>query len=599
MVHKKFTNEIDTTKNTQLIIIGKDRITGKMTPMVEYMPTKGTKTIMNYTYTLSIPYWNGQISVNETTSLNLEFAHDTFKEGNILYNNRKESLEFINNKSITEPGILFYTEKNNKVLNIKLYGYAYGDVNQISVVSTTEFGLTNDGILILITKFRTIINGKVNHTLYMIRGTVNDLSTNTTPINTSFKSNYLNYSLDKKEQLPYIITVGESPFHTIQSYIISNKIITKKDSQDLINKNKTYTVDYLKAAYGTYLTAQTILYFNDEICKYYGALNNVTFTRGDDIQLLVGVNYQGATYSNIYDPTLSISVINNPTKNQLIQFRFMTTLMVVEWERQAIRLSLQNVTSPLYTLYQDMGLNKNDVIFAIDNKTGILTIESTTNQSYLIQVDLTTGIVKVMMKTLEDELIKGAISKNTQGYCYHGERTDLITDNLNLFHNFGLNDFEKGVLSDLTDLAGSTLITAGILSLSSVAGIPAGAFMIIAGTGLCLANVGVDSLDDLFNPYYWADAAPSIMGGIWPGGYVGNFVKTAIKLRSIGQPFKIREKLAIRSGIVGAAPTGIDDYLGSIVSGKIISDTLKYFLRNIMHYPEGSYHPSKIRRLIV
>lgn len=123
--------------------------------------------------------------------------------------------------------------------------------------------------------------------------------------------------------------------------------------------------------------------------------------------------------------------------------------------------------------------------------------------------------------------------------------------------------------------------------------------MIIAGTGLCLANVGVDSLDDLFNPYYWAGAAPSIMGGIWPGGYVGNFVKTAIKLRLIGQPFKIREKLAIRSGIVGAAPTGMDDYLGSIVSGKIISDTLKYFLRNIMHYPEGSYHPSKIRRLIV
>ena len=55
-VHRKYTSEIDTTNDTQLIITGKHKTTREMASSLEYTPTKGTRPITNYTYTISIPY---------------------------------------------------------------------------------------------------------------------------------------------------------------------------------------------------------------------------------------------------------------------------------------------------------------------------------------------------------------------------------------------------------------------------------------------------------------------------------------------------------------------------------------------------------------
>lgn len=224
----------------------------------------------------------------------------------------------------------------------------------------------------------TIVNGKINQTIFFLLPDMNQLSDDdkdATPINTSFTSNYQNYTLNKKDKLNHLFTITEiMPFQTLQTYIITNRLINKDDIQQTINKNKTYTknenktftninemevdkTDHLKAAYGTYLTGETIIYFNDEMSKFYGSYNNVTFTRADDTQILVGVNHHGTIYSNIYDPTLSTKITNNPTVNQTVQFRFMTTVMMSEWEKQALRLSMQNITSPLYIFFEDVRLN--------------------------------------------------------------------------------------------------------------------------------------------------------------------------------------------------------------------------------------------------
>lgn len=601
VVHKKFTNEIETTKNTQLIIKSKHRETGKMGPLLEYMPTKGTRTIMNFTYDLSMPYQDGYIVLN-TTYLNLNSSYNTFKNNtNILYNNRKEDFEYIKNKSITEPGILFYTENNAQILYIKIYGYAYGNISQVSLISSNKLFLdTSVGIL---TNFSTIINGKLNTTIQMFLKDMNtNLFGNTIPINTSFSSNFINYTIDKKDHLcNWAITIDPDesgiednniiPFQILQTYIISNKIVTKQDMQTLINKNKTFTRYDLRSAYGTFLTAQSILYFNDEICKYYGAYNNITFKRGDDTQLLVGVNYKSATYTTTYDPTLGIIITNNATKNEIIQFRFMTTVMLPEWERQAVRLSLQNVTSPLYLLYEDMGLNNSDVIFTIDNVTGILTIESTTNQSYYIEVDLKTGIVKVMMKTdEEDELIKGAISLTTEGYCYHGERSDLLVDLLNAFNNFVSDDFKEEFLHDLEDLAGSTLINAGVLTCASGA-IPVGAAMIALGIATCFTSTGGNLFsDDALNPYYWADAAPSIISSLLISGSVTTFAKNALILSKIaGTPIGIKNSLKI--GFCNSFPENFNEHILSKFKDQCKSNYLKKHLEN-MNFSKGSYNDS-------
>ncbi|WP_308574617.1 chitobiase/beta-hexosaminidase C-terminal domain-containing protein [uncultured Methanosphaera sp.] len=118
---------------------------------------------------------------------------------------------------------------------------------------------------------------------------------------------------------------------------VKGKIYYTRNGSTPTNKSKLYIDNEV-------LT----IYFNDEMSKFYSSYNNVTFTRADDTQILVGVNHHGTIYSNIYDPTLSTKITNNPTVNQTVQFRFMTTVMMSEWERQALRLSMQNITSPLY-----------------------------------------------------------------------------------------------------------------------------------------------------------------------------------------------------------------------------------------------------------
>lgn len=371
--------------------------------------------------------------------------------------------------------------------------------------------------------------------------------------------------------------------------------------QTLLNKNKTYTRYDLRSAYGTFLTAQSILYFNDEICKYYGAYNNITFTRGDDTISLVGVNYQGTTYTTTYDPTLGIIITNNATINETIQFRFMTTSMLAEWERHAIRLSLQNVTSSLDLLFEDMGLNNNNVIFTIDNETGIITIEPTTNQSYYIEIDLKTGITKVMIKTNEGELIKGAMSEVSQGYCYHGELSDLLTSALNSLTNFMLNDFKNFILDDVLnydsdfflheaeDITGSTLITAGVLTASTGGGAPLGATMILAGVALCFSSTGGNLLsNDAFNPYYWVDAIPSIIGGLCPGGEVGVVVKSAVKIKFLGMPLTIGKKTRLKMGAEAAIPKSIPEYVKNKFSDYAKSSVLKFYLDEY-GYSRGNY----------
>ena len=624
VIHKKYTKELDTSKNTQLIITGKHKTTGQMASQKEYMPTKGTRTIMNYTYALSMPYPDGAITLNEKYYLNLTSEKNNFESFSLLYNYRKNNIEGTLSRTITEPGMLVYTTNNNKILNIKLYGYAYGDINQVSVLSTTE--LYNEEIL-LITKFSTIVNGKINQTIFFLLPDMNQLSDDdkdATPINTSFTSNYQNYTLNKKDKLNHLFTITEiMPFQTLQTYIITNRLINKDDIQQTINKNKTYTknenktftninemevdkTDHLKAAYGTYLTGETIIYFNDEMSKFYGSYNNVTFTRADDTQILVGVNHHGTIYSNIYDPTLSTKITNNPTVNQTVQFRFMTTVMMSEWERQALRLSMQNITSPLYIFFEDVRLNNNNVNFTIDEKTGIITIEPTTNQTYYIEIDLKTGIVKTMMKTEEEgEKIKGATSQIGQGYCYHGENTDELLNMLNKLNNFTSNDFTNDFMNTLRDCLneitpelestmGTTLITAGTLMLSSGPGSVVGVSMIIGGLGLCYLGAG-ESISDPLNPYYWADAAPSVIAGLIPFIAEDRMILSLTKLAVKSSPVRKASKISLIFGFNNAAPENMEDYMCGKAIDQVISSNLKQFLTD-MNVSKGSYN--KIRSIL-
>ena len=581
-VHRKYISEIDTTNDTQLIITGKHKITREMASSIEYTPTKGTRPITNYTYTISIPYQNGYVFINDTNYVVLKDAAYSFsKNGGILYNNRTKSLKYTNNTAMSEPGILLYTSHNQKTLNIKYCGYVYANLNQVSIIATSQlmsnisYEMFNKNKTYMSVYFNIMSNGKLDGLTCVILENIKFSLINTTPYNTSFTSNFLNYTIDKKDYLNHIHTSNYTiPFQTVQSYVLTNRIITKSDITNWLNRSTKYGKNYLNyTCYGSYLTALTAVYMNDEMCKYYGGYNNVTFTRGKDTQTLIGVDSYGTTYSNIYDPTLAIVITNHPTINESIQFRFMTTSMLSEWERQSIRLSGQNVTEPLYQFYKDLGIKNNTVIFTIDNSTGLLTITPTSNASYYIVIDLKTGITKVMTNTTENELIKGAISNPGQGYCYHRDRSNTLTDLLGKFMNFTKSDLGNEITSDIEDIAGQTLITAGVCLIATGGGAPIGATFILLGMFSCFNSVGGD-FSNLFNPYVWADATPSIVLGLIPGG-------TEIKEINLARRASVvlGSKIAITIGLEKVLPNDVANVMIDKKINKVASDQLKSYLR--------------------
>ncbi|OED30379.1 chitobiase/beta-hexosaminidase C-terminal domain-containing protein [Methanosphaera sp. WGK6] len=578
VIHKKYVGEIETTKNSQLIVTGKHKQTKEMASSIEYMPTKGARTIMNYTYTLGIPYQNGTVYINRTDGIRLNNAYSLFKSGEgILYNNRTQNVTISKNMAITEPGLLVYTDNNLNTLYIKYYGYVYGDVNQVSVISTTD--LLDD--FSLPTSFYVVVNGKIQNMTHIILNEMKYLSSKT-PITTSFTSNFLNYTLDKKDYLnPYFTDDTMIPFQTLQSYVLTNRIITKTDMIQWMAKNTTYNTTLLKSTYGTFLTGLTTLYLNDEVSKYYGKHTNITFTRGQDTQVLIGVNSRGRTYSNIYDPTVGIVLTNQPNINQTITFRFITTTMLVEWERQAIRLSGQNVSSSSYLFYKDINLEQNNIKIILDEENGILTIEPISNATYYITIDLETGITKIIMNTEEEDLIKGTLSFENQGYCYHEDRSNILNDYLNQFFGFLNSDISHQIFQDIEGMIGSGAISAGMLV--ALLGVSGGSILapvlIVGGVGTCLHSVGVNNLHKFSNLYYWAEAAPSLISGFAVMPEI-RAVSGAAKLVKIGHMSTYGTKYAVTIGM-GSAVTSADSLIIEKYEDDIITEPLKKFLRFI------------------
>ena len=125
---EEYENPSYTLNNNTKLIITQD---GKT---VEYDTTNGQRTRMNYTYTMEIPY---QQVVVYNNSFNINLTKNTIKNNltnnkTYFFNASSNQLQIINNREIYEPGFILY--KNNNSLYLKIYNYAYGDINQVSIV---------------------------------------------------------------------------------------------------------------------------------------------------------------------------------------------------------------------------------------------------------------------------------------------------------------------------------------------------------------------------------------------------------------------------------------------------------------------------------
>jgi hypothetical protein len=204
------------------------------------------------------------------------------------------------------------------------------------------------------------------------------------------------------------------------------------------------------------------------------------------------------------------------------------------------------------------------------------------DDTYYFNIELDTGIVWTYTSNIIEtwflinpEYLKGATTLDKQGHCYHDERTDAFSNALRNLTNYidaigyrmgqenlemmqeGLElsqDISDEMVSFFEDWAGGTAITAGMTIVLASGGtmlpVVVGAAIVGMGIGLCLDAAGADEPSDMLNPYYWTQAAPTIIGSaIVPYGEIRSAAKGLQLLKKVGLPLFDEGRVILMSSI--------------------------------------------------
>ena len=426
---------------------------------------------------------------------------------------------------------------------------------------------------------------------------------------TTFISNHNSEILSKTEILTTTYN-SEISFNTIQTYVLTNKLINMNVLKYYMNLKDNYNTNVLKSYYGTYLTALSTIYFYDETSKFFADKLNITFSRQQEAQMLMGVHFTGMTYMTTPDPTLGLSIWGNESNK--VYFRLMSTLMLSECERMALQGSGQTTTSAFQIFYKSLNESTLNITYTENTKT-IQIIPSVDDTQYKFIIELDTGIVWTYTSNIFEtmilgnpEYLKGATTLDGQGSCYHDERTDAFSNALNDLTNYinalgyrmgqenlemmkdGLElsqDISDEMVSFFEDWAGGAAITAGMTIVLASGGtmlpVVVGAAIVGTGIALCLNAAGADEPSDILNSYYWAQAAPTILeSAIVPLGTIRNAAKGLQLLNRIGRPLIKEGGFLIRTCIKINNYESINDFIDTEIRNSIYS----YAIDNIYSF---------------
>ena len=121
----------------------------------------------------------------------------------------------------------------------------------------------------------------------------------------SFLSNVFSNLLKGAQQ------VYENSFEVIQTYAITDKQITNNDLDYYIGLNSSFPVGFMKASYGTFLTALNTIKMYDEFMENASRICNVSAVREDSVVSMCGVEYGGTAYVHCPDPTMKYKLTGN------------------------------------------------------------------------------------------------------------------------------------------------------------------------------------------------------------------------------------------------------------------------------------------------
>jgi len=220
----------------------------------------------------------------------------------------------------------------------------------------------------------------------------------------------------------------------------------------------------------------------------------------------------GAGYVHCQDPAMGMSV--NGNVENVFSFRFMSSLMLSDLEQAALGNAGLNGTSTASQIF--LGIMHGEhfqVIF--DEAAGTATITLVDDPNLKIVIDMITGLVKDIVSDGNFQY-KGSTSSD-DAYCYHGPRTDRLTQ--------GLSDFFNSPTGHtVASVGGSMLIALGLVALGPV-GWVAGACIIGAGVGCIWFGSGM--ADDPNDPRNQIDFVATV-GLSFVGGPEAVGLKTAV-----------------------------------------------------------------------
>lgn len=285
----------------------------------------------------------------------------------------------------------------------------------------------------------------------------------------------------------------ENSFEVIQTYAITDKQITNNDLDYYIGLNSSFPVGFMKASYGTFLTALNTIKMYDEFMENASSICNVSAVRENSVVSMCGVEYGGTAYVHCPDPTMKYNLTGNITNINIC--RYFTSFLLSEFECMALRMAGINCTSSIYTIFSEIINLKNYTLNYNDNNL-VISLPDDSNKIFKFNLE---NFTVFDLSYLDKFLCKGAISVNPQNYCFH----DTLTDKILYNHNHKSNSYTipeeySSLILNITSnlaLAGSA---SGYLTAISLIGVGVTAPLLLAlpltvGTVLFLTAIYLKS----------------------------------------------------------------------------------------------------------
>jgi hypothetical protein len=233
-------------------------------------------------------------------------------------------------------------------------------------------------------------------------------------------------------------------FELVQSFAVTKEKVTHDQLKYWLDEqNKYSTSNYMKAAYGTFLTALMVIGCHDSIAEKIAANFEVNWNRNQHTMVMNGITQQ-QTYIHTTNASMGMNIKGD--NNSIKAFRYACSSILSPIEDKILKAEAFPVNSVLLGTGQKL---MNGTVINIEEQDNNVLIHAHNDNNTKILIESDTYLVKEMIGSY-----KGSTS-TVPAYCYHDMQTRLATTLGNNIINNNCNWL--GTLGGLATTIGATI----------------------------------------------------------------------------------------------------------------------------------------------